>query len=369
MRLDYNFHIEMPTDILLFGAIWEYNALYFFDQINEALKDDPAAELTLRINCEGGSPDYGMSMIQKVQELSEQISIKVGMACHSMALFMLVFVDTTKVEAMDLLQAVFHRAAYPEWIEGSSWFPTSIQYEMLVKANKDLEKAFRAKVNVEALEALPQFKNKDLKLKDIFSLESRIEVLLTASDLKKIGLVGKINKMIPTKAAESKAQMDAFKNCRSLEEFRMAAQTPEVKNPKPTNMTLADLKAENPALYAEIYNAGLLAGKTEGITAEKDRIEACMVFIDIDPAGVKAAIESGKPLTAKQMAEFALKSTSASQIKKIEKDSEATGDIQTPAPDAVEKTAKEKTISEFEKGVAASLKISRSPAAVAAGVA
>jgi ATP-dependent protease ClpP protease subunit len=347
----------MAKDILLYGTIYQYSAMFFASQITEATEENPEEELVLRVNCDGGSPEYGMSVIEKVQEMSEQFYIKVGAMAHSMALFLLCYLDKKKVECIDTTQAVLHRAAWPEWIESQSSFLGSIYHQILVKTNKDLEKAFRAAVNVEILEALPQFAEKNITLKDIFSLESRVEVLLTANDLKKIGLVSKITKITPTKAVEMAAQLESFKKCTSLSEFKLAAQaTPEViEKPKNKIMTLDELKAQYPAVYAQVK----AEGHAEGITAEKDRVESIMVFNEIDPAGVKAAIEAGKPLTAKQMSEFSLKSFSKQTLDAVKKDS--MGNVITeelPLGEGGKEAAKEKNMAEFEGKLGAVLGLS-----------
>lgn len=332
----------MAKDILLYGSIWEYNALYFFDQINEAMEEDASAEMILRVNCDGGSPDYGMSIIEKAQELADQLYVKVGAMAHSMALFILCYVETSRVECIDTTQAVLHRAAYPSWMESSTSFPDSIYQQMLVKTNKDLEKAFRASVDVEALENLPQFKDKNLTLKDIFSLDSRVEVLLTATDLKKIGLVSKINRITPTKTAELKSQIQTFNNCRSLKEFKMAAQAlnnkPEEIQNTITMTTLAELKEKFPALYAQAV--------ADGVKSEKDRVGAVMVFAHLDLNGAKKIIESGEPISATQMAEFILKQSSPEALKALE--ASANPVVQTNEIALTKEAQAKKELDEFE---------------------
>lgn len=327
--------------------------MFFYDQINEATEDDVEAELTLRINCEGGSPDYGMSIIEKVQELSGQMYVKVGAQAHSMGLFILAYLDKNRVECIDTTQAVLHRAAYPDYIEKSPSFAGSVYEDMMVKTNKDLEKAFRAAVDVEALESLPQFTSKNITLKDIFSTESRIEVLLTSSDLKKIGLVSKVNKITPTRQAAMMAQAAAFKKCTSLNDFKLAAQSAIMEEKQTVNnniMTLAELREKHPSIYAEAIQAG--------VNQEKERIEGIMVFADVDLPGCKAAIESGKPLTAKQSNEFMLKSFSAQALKGLEKDS-TTDSLVTDEIPVGEKGKKEKELEAFEASVQAKLKLTK----------
>ncbi len=335
------FTTVMPKDILLYGHISQYNALYFMEQIKEALKDDPEAQLTMRMTTDGGSPEYGMSVIEKVKEMKDQMLLKVGAMAHSMGLFIMIFLDADQVECLDTTQAVLHRAAYPDWVEGSDTFKDSIFAEILAKMNKDMEKALRARVDVEVLEALPAMKG--LKVKDIFSMESRHNVLLTTADLKKLGLVGKVNKIIPAKSAQMKALTEKFNACTSLEEFRMAASAAEPKSedPKPTTMTPEEFKAKHPEAYASIVKTA--------IDDERDRVGAWLAYADIDKDAVIKGINDGAKLSQKAMAEFNVKQMSSAKLGKLEADGKKiagkTGETQD---DPTEKTEAQINLEKFE---------------------
>lgn len=341
----------MAKDILLIGFIGQYNVMFFYDQINEATKDDPGADMILRVNSEGGNPDYSESIIEKAQELADQIYIRAGAMAHSTALFLMAYIPVERVECVDTTQALLHRAAYYDWLERSDDFKGSPMEAILIKVNKDLEKAFRARVDVEILEALPQMVEKNLKLKDIFSLEARNEVILTGADLKKIGLVSKVNKITPTREASMKAEAQAFTGCNSLSAYRAAAakviEPEKTDEPKKENksMTLAELKEKFPAIYTEAVKIG--------VDQEKDRIEAALVYVDVDPEGVKKAIEAGTAISAKQMAEWNRKSASSATLDTLKKDSPK--DVTTSGADAT-KTEKEQKQAAFLGEVDASIK-------------
>jgi len=353
----------MAQDILLMGHIGQYSTLFFFDQIKEATKDNKDEDLVLRVNTEGGEPDYMLSILEKVQELGNQIYIKGGAMMHSSGFFAMCYVPAERVECSDVTQAVLHRAAYSQWLEKHAEFKDSVYDITLQKTNKDLEKALRARADIEVLESLPQFKEKNLKLKDIFSMDSRIEVVLTGADLKKIGLVSKINKMTPTKQAELNAEIEAFKKCNSLQDFRAAAKviaknesSQQTDEPKITDMTLEELKTKFPAVYAQAK----AEGEKDGADAEFDRVDAIMVFAEIDPAEVKKAIASRKPLTQKQMAELSLKSVNAGLLKKTKNDSapKVTPDASTikkEGEEAADDDPKTKKLAEFEASLDARL--------------
>lgn len=304
----------MPKDVVLMGGIHEGTAMFFFEQLNEALEDDPSADVVLRVNTGGGGPDYGMSIIEKVQELKEQILLKGGMSMHSTGFFMMVALDADRVECMDLTSSVLHRAAYPEWVEKADWYKGSVHEQLIADSNKKLEKMLRNRVSVEALEALPQFKDKNLTLKDIFALDNRAEVLLTASDLKKLGIVGKVNKITPAKKSELVAMVSTFDKCRSLDDFRIAASSIEEKKSKPNSgnmeLTLESLKADFPA----IYEAVVASAKKEGKEAEVARVKAWTAWAKVDPDRVTKAIADGTEMSIEVISELSAKAASAAGI-------------------------------------------------------
>lgn len=104
-----------------------------------------------------------------------------------------------------------------------------------------------------------------------------------------------------------------------------------------TKMDISKFRNEHPDVYAQVIALG--------VAQEKDRVEACMVFNEIDPAGVKAAIESGKPLSAKQMADFTLKAVSGKRAEDIA--AEASPEVETDEAKKKETEAQAK-VSDFE---------------------
>lgn len=299
----------MPKDILLYGSIWDYQAMFFSQQIAEALEEDPEAELTLRINSEGGNPEYGMSIILKAQEMRDQMKAIVEGQAHSMAFSLLAYLDD--VSAIDTAQFILHRASYGQWTEGRPEFEGSLAAQSLTKTNKDLEKALRAKMDVEKFEALPQMKEKGWTLKDIFALDDRKEVLLSAQDMKKVGLVKTIIKVTPQKAAQIEKIFKAATSTNSLDGLRKAAQIQEPKEePKKVAMTLAELKAQHPAIYAEAKAEGV----TEGTTQERDRAGAWLAWQKIDPEMVLKGIKEGKAMTQTETSELQAKAVSVAML-------------------------------------------------------
>ena len=313
----------MTTDILLYGSIWEYNVQYFFSQIKEALEKQPKTDFKLRMNTPGGNPEYAMSIITKLQEMTGVKCIVEGQA-HSMGASILFYIDDA--ECIDTAQCLLHRASYGEWSEGREGFKGSVSEQSLIQTNKDLEKAFRAKVDVEAFENLKQCKDGNITVKSLFSMEAgRQEVLLTPNDMKKIGLVNRIVKITPTKEAEFKAMYDEFKSSNSLDEYKKAAEKTAViekSEPKNTIMTPEEFKAQNPAGYAQLVAETEKTTKEAAVKSEQDRVGAWMAFESADPEFVKKGIKEGRVMTQTEMAELTVKLATGTAVKKAVKEAE-----------------------------------------------
>lgn len=295
----------MAKEILLYGSINEYSANEFVTKL-ESCKDE---DVSVRLNTDGGGPADMYCMAAKYSEHKKGKIIKVDGKAYSSGLFLICLTDD--VECLDISQFWLHRAAYPSWIEKDPEYMSSAMWDNLDMINGKLRAAFEAKVDMEVYNSLGK-----PTLDEVFSNESRIDVIISAKEAKKIGLVNKIVQITPKKRIE----INALAARVAAQYTSPEAQTPldldskKVNNSIKKYMTAEDLKAENPGLYNQIFAEGVKAG----VEQETDRVSACMTFVEIDPVGVKAAIESGKNLTQKQMAEFAMKQTSAATLAKIE---------------------------------------------------
>lgn len=341
----------MPNDILLYGRIDEWNLREFFKSITSATQVDEAAELTFRINTGGGEPEYGWGAAAKINEVANK-KVKVDGKAYSWGTFACCYCDD--VECLDVSQFMIHRASYSEWFESSEYFTDELQ-ENLAAINKKLETAFRNKIDVEAFENLKQVKEKGITIKSIFSMEGKIDVFFSASDAKKIGLVKTVNQITPSKKTEienyQSTIVQARKGAGIYDKIEEPVET-KIDEPKITNMTAQELKEKFPAVYAFIVAEGHSAGVIAGIAQEKERIEAIMVFNEIDPVAVTAAIESGKPLTQKALNELMLKSAGKTLVANVKKDSKGAIEVESSTE---EKTAKEKKLAEFNSEVDAAL--------------
>lgn len=107
--------------------------------------------------------------------------------------------------------------------------------------------------------------------------------------------------------------------------------------------TAAEFKAENPVAYAEIYNAGVTEGATQGANAEKDRVKSWMAWKDIDAEAAAKGIADGAIVTPGVISEMSVKAVNKASIKAAEGENPP-----TLAVAEVAKTDKEKADKEVE---------------------
>ena len=308
----------MAKEVYLYSSIYDYTAEIFLREMEAAKGSDIIA----RINSDGGSVEAGWGAVAKFAEHTKNKTVKVDGKANSMALFFLAY--ATDAEALDVSTGVLHRAGYSKWFEENPEYMTAERWASLAKTNEKLRAALEAKIDVNKFAQL-----KGVTLDQVFATPSRVAVELSADDMLKIGLINRINKITPQIKAEIETRV--YDIAAKTYGITKAAETITSQNQNYNTMTLQELKASNPKLYAEILQ--------EGVAQERDRVEACLVYLEVDPKGVKAAIEGGKPLSAKQMAEFSLKQNSPEALKKLAAES-TTAPVTEEVKD--KKTAEEK---------------------------
>ena len=291
------------NEFLIYGQINSYTSSEFITSMNEADGD-----ITVRINSGGGEPDYGWGMVAKFKEYEGKKTVKIDGKAYSMGAYIAMYADN--VEALDVSTFMVHRAAYDSWFEGSEYFTKELK-ENLTNINKSLEAAFRARVDVEKFETL-----KDVKVKDIFSMEDRIDVFLTAKDAKKIGLVSKIIKITPKKAAEINSQVKIAASTDSDLTVEAPEQKPtkqDIQTQTNTKMNKSELREKHPELFAEIVGLG--------VEQEQERVSAWAKWSEIDPALAMKGIEGKDEIKASNISEFQVAALKAVQKKGVEDDS------------------------------------------------
>lgn len=312
-------------EILLYSSIYSHTAQQFITEI-EAAKD---SDITIRVNTPGGDVYSAYGMIAKFGEHAKAKTVKVDGMAASAGAFLLCYADN--VEALDVSRVMFHRAAFPHWIESNKDLFTEEMKAELNTVNRTLRAAMEGKFTDEKWQEVT-----GVSLDELFSLESRKDVWLSADQAKALGIFKKINTITP----EKKAEIEALSQAVAIASFTFPQ--PETNNNNSPQkqtlpMTLEKLKQEHPDVYAQAVALGA--------TQERDRVEAFMAFADYDLAGVKEGITAGTPISQKQMAEFTIKVTAANAVKSLEAGSPA----DTPNPvagDSAEPTAEEVFLAE-----------------------
>ncbi len=308
----------MAKELLLYSGIYSFVA----EELITAMNDNAGSPIVLRVNSGGGDVHATWGIIAKMVEHGD-VTIKVDGAAMSSAANLLMYAN--KVEALDVSNFVLHRA--------DGYVSNPEDQAFLDKVNKDLRAKMTAKIDAAKFEEITGH-----TIDQLFNPETRLNVFLTAKQMKDIGVVSKVRKLEP-------AEIKAFN-----EQMRIAAEHKPEPDSKPSVMnTLAELKEKHPGIYAQAVAEGV----KEGIKAEKDRIGAAMVFAHLDLTEVKKIIASGEAMTATQMAEFSLKQMNPEALKKLEAESQKdtkTEEVPVPATEAAKKAAE---IAEFEKDIRA----------------
>lgn len=312
-------------EILLYGYIGNYSAETFIQKMEEAKNED----ITLRINSGGGDVFAGYGMISKFAEHPNVKKIKVDGQAASMAAQFLCYAKD--VEALDVSEFLIHRAAYPTWYESQETFKGSQEFNSLVEMNKNLRKALENKIDVEKFEKIT-----GKTLDEIYSMDSRIDVILNAQQAKKIGLINKVNELTLEMANEINSHIKMVaQSDNSLKEITLN----QTKTNK-INMTTEKLKSEHPEVYASVFSAG--------VKAEKDRVGAFMAFSDIDIEAVKKGISGEESPNQTFIAEMTVKGIKNGIVAKAEEEAVTTITTESVKTAETEKAAK---LADFEKSL------------------
>lgn len=271
----------MAKELYIYSPLYRYTA----ETANKELsRINDSEELTIRLNSPGGEVNAGFAIISKLQERKTPVKAIIDGEAASMAAFMLVFFGN--VVANETSQIMFHKAAFASWYE-----PTADEQASLKAMNALFEQKMRAKV--QGKPGAEEFLSK------LFEAEVRNNVNVSPQEALTLGIVDEVRTLQPT--ALLGAQMVAM--VEEGQTIQAVNNTPRGDNNKSKSMNLEQFKAEYPALYAQI----LEQGKKQGVTAERDRVEAWTVFAEVDPKAVAEGIAGGENISQKAMAEFSVK--------------------------------------------------------------
>lgn len=315
----------MAKELLLYTGINNYTVAGAIEAIN-AYKGKP---LTIRINSYGGDGVAAWGLYDKVRDHGD-ITCQVDGAAMSAAGNLLLFCK--KVVALSASSILFHRAA--------STGESDVEKKWLADTNANMKKTMVARINPIEFQKVTGF-----TIDEMFSMDDRKDILLTAQQAKQIGLVDEIKELTPDIHSEIEQYQNDFN-------YKIAAEGNPT--PTPTTMTVDELKLKFPATYSAIFEAGKTEGKTLGVKDELDRVKAWSEFVAIDAEAVKKGIDSGLPVTMSVISAMTVKGMNKKTLGDAEAD--GAGDVTTAAPDvALAKTAKQREVADYESKIDAEL--------------
>jgi len=291
------------SEIYLYTDFYRFTAEEFARNL-----DKTKGEATVvRLYSSGGNPQAGYTMLAKMAEHGK-VTLKVDGYADSMAAFMLCYANGS--ECLDISTFTFHRAAYPEYVETDAAMLTE-----LANINAFLRKGFENKIDVEKFE-----ESTGTSVDQMFSMDGRIDVTLSAEQAKEVGLIERINPVtdVMLQAISKNQAIEASTLAKRVE---IKAEAPKAKAPetekkqiisKLNKMDINKLRSENLELFNEVVALG--------VTQERDRVGSFMAFADVDIEAVTKGIVEGGELSRTSMAEFTRKAMSAETVKKIEDD-------------------------------------------------
>lgn len=312
----------MKKEILIYSPIYSWTASSFINELN----NNKDADLKIRVNSPGGSVTDGFGMIAKIKEHKGSIEFQIDGMAYSLGAFLPLFRNKeSKAVCLDVSEFLIHRAAYPSWLEQDKNFFTDDKKESLKNMNATLRAGIESWCTAEQWESIT-----GVSLDSVFSIEQRLDIVLTAQQAKELGLVDEITSITPEKKAEIESlSMHVASASMIYHESQKADEATKKANNFSNNkksqiMTIEKLKSEHPDIYAKIIEAG--------VKQERDRVGAFMAFAHLDLETVKKAVVEGQEMTQTQMAEFVVKATSKNELNKIEQTNE--GEATATAGDA-----------------------------------
>ena len=267
-------------EIILYFQISSWNIESIVREVNMVEDDKP---LTLRLNTPGGNVMDGYALLSRLSDRKGETKIFVDGMAYSMGAYITLYGHETI--ASEMARFMFHKAAYPSYYE-----PNEQEQSEVKRINELLKAKMKA-----VLKDIPETTE---LIKKVFEADVRNDVYLTAKEAKKIGLIKEIRPLdLRVKAMIEEAEQLAAQYNKEI--------TPEENSNINLNfkkMTIEQLKAENPALYAEIFEAGAKIGAEK----EKDRVGSYLAFMEVNPTAVKAGIASGERMSDTQRSELAM---------------------------------------------------------------
>jgi len=316
----------MAKEILLYSDIYGWTAERAIMELNEA-RNSP--EVAVRFNGDGGEIRYGWAVIGKTKEIKGKKVFKNDGEANSMYAFAFCYNDNN--EALDTSYFKFHRASWGLAYEKE--FMTDQERTELVDKNAKLRSAMESKIDVPVFTRL-----KNVTLDQLFDMNDRVEVCLTADEAFQCKLINRVVPITPEYSEQIRVLTAHF----SPNKIAAKSDPPSI----PTNMTKDEIKSKFPETYKQIFAAGV----KRGVEKEFERVSTIAVHAETDPKKVLEAINSRKPLTPADQTSLLMKGITAMAAKTLEAESAETiqtdgktaaGEKPTPAAEAKKKAEEE----------------------------
>jgi len=327
--------------LILATPMWSDTVQALMEQIVAVPEGE---DITLYQNTPGGSVFAGWALAGIMKEHQGKITIKAFGDSSSMGFYNLLYAD--RVEALDVTKFTIHRA--------DGYVATPDDQILLDSINKDLQSVMKKSIDEKVFKEVT-----GTSFKEIFDVEKRIDVTVTAKQMKKLGIVDKIIQLDKKEIAAISKQFNAFTDIFDDSQGSDDPQGSGIKksvdansnsnNKNPKKMTRLEFEAQHPEMFQAILAEGHKAGIVVGQGLEKDRVGAIMAFNTIDPVAVKTAIDSGNPITETFRSEMAVKQISAMKLGDIKSDSPKPVDTKVLTPEEQKIAADEAEIVAFKK--------------------
>lgn len=239
----------MPREILIYDTFNRWDTERIVSQLSEIEGD-----FSVRINSPGGSVVSGIAILSKLSEMAGGNKITVDGQAMSMGAFFLPFFKERL--ANDMSEFMLHKAAYPSWYEATA----EEQERLLSLNNKIKQKMLDAGINAELVER-------------VFRPDIREDVFLTAQEALEAGLITEIREL---KTAEREA-LQAQYHAEAAASYQGRKSMPKIESQTPNKihkMTIQELQAQHPALFAEAVE--------QGVKAERKRVGQFLAFVSTE---------------------------------------------------------------------------------------
>ncbi len=304
--------------LLLYSPIYDFIVEDFVRNLKQIPDNE---DVLVRLNSPGGDVFAGWSIISALTEREGKFNLRIEGHAASMGFIFALFADN--VEALDVTKLMIHRA--------TGYVENEDDQKMLNSVNKDLRNKLEKRIDADKFADVAK-----VTIDDIFDQDERRDIWLTSRQARKIGLVDKVIKLDPGRMAAMGGQFVGFEIDKKPENNYKKENNYE---PKDKKMNKSELKNTHPDIYNEIMS--------EGVNAERMRVESWLSFDDIDVKAVREGIKKGEEVNQKVIAEMSRKAMSAEHLNGIKKDSK--GDVETSKDD--KKDEKQAEVEAYQKKV------------------